>query len=710
MKKSEVLTKIKKHRNLAKRGLSAQYDNTLKAIEFYNGDTMSYEDRIQFMDAGGQRRRATVQFNKVQPNVDSVAGFMAQNRRQAKALARLSKNQKQQLYSKNMNALYDYHRENQNADQIETDQDLDMLINGYGATDTDLSYIVGNASTMPGGEILKMKLDPRRVYWNPMARAKNLLDSSFAGYWEDYDLMDALDLFQGSTEEDFETIGESSDETGYTYNPYGGLYDKIRMEDSVEWATKDENLVRVYNHQWMEYETFYRAENPIYTAQSVEDAQFAQIKLNYIQTMIEENEYPIDGIESSDMFAFNPSAEELTFNENGKRLFVEMFGDMIKPVPFKRKCFYTAIFSGKHIFKFFKNVSQQGFSIKFKTGTFNASALIWTGMVNAMMEPAEYHNKALTELMFTIAANSKGGVMIEEDAVEDINDFSSKWAQTDAVITVNSGSIAGQKIMQKTQGAVPTGLENIVMLSAQSITDNGVDPAFLGKIPDGQESGILYKRRIRQIISKMAKYFDSGTLYQKEDLRLHLDLIPIWMENNNGEWVRITGEDGAPEFVQITQDMTAPEYDVTIQEAPQSTEDKQETAMMLTTMGDKLAVGGNAMGASAFYAESLNLMQLDGDIVGRLSKVLQPQDDMVPKQVADQMQARIQELESELSRANVEKLTSEAEKNRAMAQKTMADIPKVNADTVKSLEEARRTAQEVDIISTGNYETANVSI
>jgi len=133
MKKSEVLTKIKKHRNLAKRGLSAQYDNTLKAIEFYNGDTMSYEDRIQFMDAGGQKRRATVQFNKVQPNVDSVAGFMAQNRRQAKALARLSKNQKQQLYSKNMNALYDYHRENQNADQIETDQDLDMLINGYGA-------------------------------------------------------------------------------------------------------------------------------------------------------------------------------------------------------------------------------------------------------------------------------------------------------------------------------------------------------------------------------------------------------------------------------------------------------------------------------------------------------------------------------------------------------------------------------------------------
>jgi len=62
-------------------------------------------------------------------------------------------------------------------------------------------------------------------------------------------------------------------------------------------------------------------------------------------------------------------------------------------------------------------------------------------MVNPMMEPQKYKNKALTEMMFTIAANSKGGVMIEEDAVEDIADFESKWAKTDAVIRVNSWRI-----------------------------------------------------------------------------------------------------------------------------------------------------------------------------------------------------------------------------------------------------------------------------
>jgi len=329
MDKKEVLETFARHRKIAK-AMGAQYDNNIKAIEFYNGDTMSYEDRIQFVDDLGNRRRALVQFNKVQPNVDSVCGFMAQNRRQAKALARLSTSANQQLYSKNANALYDYHRENENADQLETEQDLDMLICGVGATDTDLSYIVGNATTDPNGEILKAKIDVNKLYWHPATTDKNLLSSPFAGYYEEYDLKEALDLFQDSSEEDFEMVGDSSDQSGYEYYPYGGTFDKIRMEDSIEWVSKEENRVKVYNHQWMVYETFYRAENPIYTASTPEDALFAKAKLDYIQSLSEEGEYNIDGIAYSDMFKFNPSDEELTFDEKGKKLLIEQFGDMIK--------------------------------------------------------------------------------------------------------------------------------------------------------------------------------------------------------------------------------------------------------------------------------------------------------------------------------------------------------------------------------------------
>lgn len=711
MADTDTIKLLEKQRNITRRGLSIQYENTRTSQEFYNGDTMSYEDRIQFIDDFGSRRRAIVQFNKVKPNVDAVVGFMAQNRRQAKYIARLNGSEEQNLYSKYMNALYEFHRENTNSDQLETDQDADMMICGYGAIDADLSYVVGNATTDPNGEIIKKKLDPMRVGWDPAAKGKNLLDARWAYYWEDFDLQEALDLFQGSKASDFEQTSDSMPtDTGYVYNPWGGLYDKIKLDDQVEWASKDEEMVRVYNHQWMEYETFYRADNPLYAAKTPEDAMFIKMRLDIVAAQIKKEYNGPDGIDVTDMFEFDPMSEVWSFDEKAKKILVAEFGDAIQPVDFKRKCFYTAVVSGRHIFTKFKSICQQGFSIKFKTGVYNDAAQFWTGMINAMMQPAEYHNKALTELMFTIAANSKGGVMIEEDAVENVSDFESKWAKTDAVIKVQSGALAGGKIQEKTRGAVPTGLENIITLSDAAVSAAGVDPSFLGSNMDDGQSGILYKRRIRQVISKMARYFDSITLYQKEDARLNADLIRVWVQNNNGQWVRITGEDQQDQFMMINEDKLAAEYDVSIQEAPQTPEDKQETAAVLGTYADKLAAVGNVSASSAFYAESLQYLSIDGDVRNRLIKVLQPQDDQIDPAMVQQMQAELEQLKSEQNRAMVDKLKSETARNMALIDSEKAKVNKAHADTAKSLEEAARTGLETDLIRSGDYQTPTVNI
>lgn len=699
---------FKKQREISKRGLSQQLENNETTWSFYNADQMAYSDRIQFVDTFDRKRRATVNFNEVQKNVDSVAGFMAQNRRQAKYLAHLPKDQGQELYSKNMNALHDYHRENTNADQMESDQDLDMLVQGYGAIDTEMSYIIGNATTMPNGEIIKKRVT-QTAYWDPNAKQKNIEDRRWTGYYEDHELKDALDLFQGSEEKDFEQVAEDEpSDTGYVFNPYGGIYDKIKRMNTVEWTSKETEMVRVYKHEWMEYETFYRAENPFYAAQDPMDAMFIKAKLEEIQAGIKQ----LGDTKTGDMFDFDPTAEVLTFDEATKRKMVKAFTSDIEPIPFKRKVFYTAVISGKHVFTWFKSVCQQGFTIKFKTGTWNHNRKIWMGMVNPMMEPVKYYNKALTELMFTIAANSKGGVMIEEDAVEDIADFESKYAKTDGVIVVATGALAAGKIMPKAQGAVPTGLENIITLSQANIASNGVDPSFLGDISKEDTSGVLYKRRIRQVISKFARYFDSITLYQKEDARMMADLIRVWVENNQGEWVRITGKDGAEDFMRIMEDMLAPEYDVTIQEASQSSDEKQETAILLSGFADKLMLAGDINSGKAFLSESLGFMRLDGDVRNRLSELLQPKDQVDPMQF-QQMQQQLQEMQKFIESGQVEKTKSETQRNYATAAKTMKDadiseasLPKVHAETVKTLEEAKRTAAEAENIGKEELETA----
>lgn len=703
-----VIKIFKKQREISKRGLSQQFENNETAWSFYNADQMTYSDRIQFEDTFGRKKRATVNFNEVQKNVDSVAGFMAQNRRQAKYLAHVPKNQNQELYTKNMNAIHDFHREVTNADQIESDQDLDMLVQGYGSIDSELSYVIGNATTMPNGEIVKKRVT-ETSYWDPSAKQRNIEDRRWDGYHEDYELRDALSLFQGSEQSDFEQVSDDEpSDTGYTFNPYGGIYDKIKLMNTVEWTSKESEMVRVYKHEWMDYETFYKADNPIYTADDPMDAMFIKMKLDEIKSGIK---LPGD-TDTEDMFAFDPTAETLTFDEKTKRQIVKAFGKEIEPIPFKRKVFYTAVISGKHVFTWFKSVCQQGFSIKFKTGTWNRNKKMWMGMVNPMMEPQKYYNKALTELMFTIAANSKGGVMIEEDAVEDIADFESKWAKTDGVIKVASGALAAGKIQQKAQGAVPTGLENIITLSQSNIASNGVDPSFLGDISKEDTSGVLYKRRIRQVISKFARYFDSITLYQKEDARMMADLIRVWVENNQGEWVRITGEDGADDFMRIVEDMLVPQYDVTIQEASQSSDEKQETAMLLSGFADKLMLSGDVNSGKAFLAESLGFMRLDGDVRNKLSELLQPQQQVDPAQF-QQMQQQLQQLQQFIQSGEVDKIKSETQKNLATAAKTMKDanlseasLPKVHAETVRTLEEAKKTAVEAEHVGDKELQTA----
>lgn len=695
---SEIAKLFKKQRDHAKRGLSNQYDNTIACQEYYAAENSTYQDTVQFVDDLGRRRRSMVNFQKIQQSVDAVVGFFAQNRRQAKYLAHINQDQAQQLYSRNMNALNGYHRENMNADQIESRQDLDLTVNGYGITETDLSYLKGNATTSPNGEILKTRIDPMNGYWDSNARAPNITDARFCGYHDDYDLKDALALLQNSKEDDFEAVSDtdSQDQAGYVFNPWGGLYDKIKLDNSVEWSAKDEDMVRVYNHQWFEYQTFYRAKNPLYTINDVLTALHAKARLDIIASQIK-SDGPED-IASRDMFDFNPSAQELTFDEATKRLLMQEFGDQIQPVAFKRKVYYTAVISGTHVFHAFKSISQQGFSIKFKTGKFNERAKIWIGMVNAMMEPMRYYNKAVTEIMFTIASNAKGGVYVEEDAVEDIADFESKYAKTDAVISVLPGTLASGKIQDKARPAVPTGLENILMLCDQALQQNGVDPAFLGQTnPD--ETGVLYKRRIRQIISKMWWVADAGTLYQKEDARLMADLIPIWVENNTGQWIRITGPDGADQFAQISSDMLAPEYSVTIQEGAETPEDRAETAQFIGTMADKFLSIGDVAKAGALYAEAIEMMpSLDGDVKTRLSGVLVGDGQTVPMAQFQQVQAQLQQATSMLTQAQVDEIKSKAALNYAKIPEAQASARQKIASGMKDIEDAHQKNIETQVI------------
>lgn len=679
----DIAKQWKKHHKITKDGLARQYKNTEDCQAFYAGDMLDFWIGAQSTDQFGVKKRAMVQINKVKPYINAVKGFMAQNRRKAKYSARMDGNRVQEVYSQYCNGLSDYIRKNSYADQRETQQDGDLLTYGYGALETAMSYSAGQSTTDPNGRIIKGRLDPLEVGWDPFAKDTNLLDARWVFSEKIYALDDALDLFQDAREDDFESATDdelSGGDGNYKFYARGGRYNKIK-EAALDWSDEKNEKVKVYFYQWYQYETFYRCENPVRLMRDPRLAAIMQIKLEMIAQDITQDQ--------ADIFSFDPKDELLSFDGEIKKKLEKLLGSSMADVyEYRRKAFYSAVISKDHVFTKFRNPCQQGFTIKFKTGDYDAKNKIWTGMVNSMKEPTLYYNKALTELMFIIGSNSKGGTYIEEDAVDDVQAFEQSYAKTDAVIIVAPGALSGGKIQPKKEPFSPTGYENIVQYMGTDIQDvTGIDKAFLGSSENKQETGVLYKRRIRQVVSSLACYFDSITLYQLEDARLLLDFMRIYAENNNGALFSINGEDGREQFLQISSDKLAAEYDVNIDEAPQSNEEKQEYAEILGTFADKL-LPFDAPSAKIILSIAAKYLPLDYDDKQKLIQTLSPPPGQIDPHMVQQLQKQVQQFMSQAQQAQLAEVTSKANANNARAKLDTAKISEVGATIIQKKADA----------------------
>jgi len=659
--------------------LQRQYDNTVKCLEFYSGDFMAWKDRVETNAGRGRKQSVMIQFNKVKPYVNAVKGFMAQNRRKAKYIARLTDDAERVQYSEHANAYHDYIRENANADQHETQVDGDMLTCGYGAIETAMSYGDGYVTTDPNGEIIKGRLDPLCVGWDPSARHANLLDARWVWYKKEYDRQEAIDLLDAD-EDDFE---DGRPEQGpKRYNPDGGPYTAVI--DDLEYASKPKDTVNVYFYQWYEIENYYRANNPLFELTDPAETQFAFMKLQDVAGMSEEDS----------MFTLDPRARILNCSAGQMQALREFFGESVVFTKFKRRAYFGAVLSGSKVFSSFRLLTQQGFTIKFKTGDWNDKEKRWEGLVNPMMDPATYYSKAMTELLYTIAAGAKGGVMFEKSAIKKIREFEARYNDPSAAVEVEDGALSGGKIQAKREIYQPTGLEQLLQLSDQAIPDViGIDRTFLGSSESRLETAALQRQRIKQVTSVLACYFDAVTLYQREDGRLMLDMMRILAENNPTALFRVTGADGQVMLVPLDPDKLSAEYDVAIEEAPTTPTEKEERAAILTGMADKLLVTGDPAG-KILLAMAIKDMGLSSEDKAKVVQALTPEEPQIDPAYVKQLEAALQEAMGEVQQADVKEKLSKVALNIANVGKIKAETQKSGADTVKTLEEAEQAGLE----------------
>lgn len=686
LSKDEVVKKFKKDISLAKTVLASQYDNIKKCQAAYSGDLMTYKDSINVVDTRGRMKNVMVQFNKIKPYVNAVRGFMAQNRRKAEYTARVEDDQQQELYSQYLNSLSDYTRDLSNADQVETQQDGDFLIGGIGAVETNISYDLGFSTRSTNGEVQIMRLDPLSCFYDPTARQTNVLDAKFVGCHKVYDRQQAYELFDDNNPQDFESAYMT--ETGNKMPwPAGGHYDKI--QEIFDYADAKADQVKVYFYQWYDIETYYRAANPIYSITDQQQVLFAQQRLIEIADDMDEDD-------------FDPMARILNFSADTKSKLEEFFGDTIETDQYKKRCYYTAVLSGKKVFTVFKSVCQNGFTIKFKTGDWDDTKRIWVGMVNQMIEPATYYNKALTELMFAIASSAKGGVMVEESAVDDIAKFEQKYAKTDSVVVVNDGAISGGKIMPKREQYQPNGVDGLISITDGAIADtSGLDKSFLGSSENKLETATLQRQRIKQVSSVLATYFDSITLYAREHARLMIDILRVFAENNDGQLFKVTDpETGKVGYARISLSNIASDYDIGISEGLDSAAQNEERANLLNNIADRLISVGDPS-AKIIYATAIKYLPLDLQDKSAIRKALLPDAQQPDPAYVKQLETQISQLQNEAQQAQVQNLMSNTAKNFAQVEEINAKVRSTNASAVKTLKEGNKIDMEIEQVASG---------
>lgn len=700
----KILEHFDKRKAISLEGFKSQWNRAKLCQAFYAGDLTGLGGSIE------QNAKNMTMFNLVKPFINAVRGFIRQNKKVSRYVAKNQDKKEQVFFSSYANSLAEYLREGASGDIVDSQGDVDMLVCGYGAIETALSYTMGQATGTPNGSIVMGRIDPLSVMWDPSARAPNVIDARWIMYSKDYALEEARELFDVKEDDDgkFEGTGDAETLADEAYDTVDSL-DRDAYRDRLygryeraDRSRVETDKVRVYFYQWYEIEEHYRAENPILAD---EDELMREINaqiINEIRASISPDDEDLNDLDIE--------KDILSFDAKRKGQLEAAFGEAFRAYSYKRKVYYTAIVSGKHVFTTYRNLSQSGFTVKVKTGDYDDKNKIWIGLVDSMRDPILYFNKALTGFMYILGTMAKGGVLAEESAIKNLSNFQHSWAMPGTVSVVADGALAGGKVQEKKPAGAPDGYENIVAISRDSIMGvTGIDKSFLGSSENKQETGVLNKQRIRQVSSMLACYFDSVSQYQKQHASLLLDYMKIYAENNNGAFFKVRDGDGKVAFEEIARRNLDQSFEIDIVEGVSSQEEKLEMAETMSSMATALLAIDPAAGKRLMVA-AIDYMPIDEEVKDKAKVAVSGEGEKVDAATVQELQKRIEELTAESERVTLANIQADTELKAAKVQEVMGSTMAKLAASEKTKAEAEKSIAEAALISGEVTKTRDIRV
>ncbi len=625
---SETLDLVRKCRRQADEGGQAEWrEDAREWYAFVSGEQISEADKA----ALEAQMRAPVCFNRIGPMIDSVSGSEVNNRQQVQYIPRQAGDK---ALNEVLTGAADYVRDNCDAEDEESDSFIDAVVCGIGCTETRLDY-----EADPEGAVLIERRDPLHMRWDPGAKKRNLMDRKWQQYdaWLSRDDIEAkwpdaeLQGLSGGTESD--TDGQMHDQTRAAF------YER----DATGYDKRNGNL-RVTHHQWYETEDFYQALDP--TTNEIIDLS---------------------------------AADHASLQKRAKDVGLPPYESVKK----QRRKFMQAFVCGATVLEE-GPIPCNRFTFHFITAKRDRNRGTWFGIVKPMVDPQRWANKFFSQILHIVNTNAKGGLLMEEDATDNLQKFKEEWAKADSVNIVNPGAISGGKVQPKPPPLIPNSLNDMLQFSISSMRDvTGINLEMLG-MADRQQAGILEAQRKQSAMTVLASLFDGLRRYRKEQGRTLAAFIVEYL--SDGRLVRIVGGDGTERYVPLLRDASAMKYDVVVDEAPASVNQKEKTFAMLMQMLPNL----QQMGVP-FAPELLDYMPIPAAMSEKWKAAIAQQGQQMNPQAVQQMQQAIQQLQQQLQQAQQQLRNKEQEIQAGLQEAGMKSDADMRARMHKAEADARAT-------------------
>lgn len=604
-----------------------------------------------------QEGKVPIVFNRVLPVIKAVAGVEINTRHETIYLPRQLEVGDIQA-NEDLTAASKWMGDGCNAAHQESMAFQDVLTCGMGWVEERMDY-----ELEPDGKYIEEKLDPLEMYWDSASRQMNLTDSRRRWRLRKMAWSDARAMFPDADDDDLNNtwaMGMEGDEAIKSI-------EERRLKRDNNLKEDPDGEVTILQCQWWEREKYHRVANP-FTGQ-VEDMDDDQLKALVKQAkMIGEQTgqfYPVESVKAT------------------RRV-------------------YKQAFIGSKILKKGPCPRSDGFTLHCITGELHATKGTWFGLVAMMRDPQMMANKWLSQTTHIINTTAKGGILAEEDAFTDINEAKATYAKPDAITFVKKGAVANGKIMQKPGVGLAGPYIQLLQMAIEAIPQvTGINMEMMG-LREVNQPGVLEAQRKQAAMTILATIFDALNLFRIEVGRTRLHFIQNYIED--GKIIRVLSNDGRYRGVQLIKSKMVGDYDVIVEEAPSSPNNKEETwralQVVLPAMGDLIdpPLAVQLLNYVPGLPQQL-IQDFQASLEQRMNEPPPPEVEM-QKQLAIEGQA-----------AQVQKDKASAMKDAAQAEKMRAETEekrsKVVLNQASAFSEQMKAAKEKALAAKASAEAIN---